>query len=180
MKYISILRGINVSGQKKIIMKDLVLLYLNLGFSHVVTYIQSGNVIFETPEKDQSKLMTLICESIKTKYNFDIPIIIRKQRELQKIMHNLPFSEIAKDEMETKVLVTFLSGKPSQANTDALLKFAKPPEQMIIRGKEVYLYCPNGYGKTKLSNNFIEKKLNVDGTTRNWKSITKLNELLLE
>jgi uncharacterized protein (DUF1697 family) len=77
----------------------------------------------------------------------------------------------------TKVLVTFLSSKPSEVRVVDIQKYVVAPEKLVVRGKEVYLYCPNGYGKSKLSNTFLEHKLGVEATTRNWKSIHKLHEL---
>ena len=80
----------------------------------------------------------------------------------------------------TKVLVTFLSSTPSEAKVADVLKYVVAPEILVVRGKYVYLYCPNGYGKSKLSNTFLEHKLGIEATTRNWKSVHKLYELSVE
>ncbi len=179
MKYISIIRGINVSGQKKIKMVDLKSLYELLGFQSVVTYIQSGNVIFDTDSGDKSELKEKIERTIEEKYAFHAPVDIRTSRELADIINNNPLGpvDLAKDGI--KVLVTFLSAKPATAKIADIQQYVAAPEQLFVIGTEVYLYCPNGYGKSKLSNNFLERKLGVGATTRNWKSVFKLYELSL-
>lgn len=177
MKYISILRGVNVGGQKKIKMADLELLYQSLGFQHVVTYIQSGNVLFEATVENISDIKERIEKAIETKYEFHVPVEIRTNREIGDILRNCPFGSVDLAKDGTKVLVTFLSSNPSEARISDLQKYVKPPEQLIVEGKEVYLYCPNGYGKSKLSNAFLENKLGAQATTRNLKTVTKLHEL---
>ena len=179
MKYISIRRGINVSGQKKIKMLDLKSLYEALGFQNVVTYIQSGNVIFETSNKNKSNIKTLIEEAIEKKYKFYVPVELRTNREIGNIIKNSPFGNVDLAEDGTKVLVTFLGAKPGKDKVSTVLGYVILPEKLVVKGKEVYLYCPNGYGKSKLSNTFLENKLGVEATTRNWKSVHKLYELLV-
>jgi uncharacterized protein (DUF1697 family) len=78
----------------------------------------------------------------------------------------------------TRVMVTFLVSVPSREQVEKLMTYVNEPERLVLVGKEVYLHCPNGYGKTRLSNNLLEKKLGVAATTRNWKSVIKLHELL--
>jgi uncharacterized protein (DUF1697 family) len=175
-KYISILRGINVSGQKKIKMADLKSLYELLGFQSVVTYIQSGNVIFDT-SKNRGDLKVIIEKAIEEKYKFHVPVELRTNHEIENIISNCPFGSVNLAEDGTKVLVTFLSSEPQEGMALDIQKNVVAPEKLVIRGKEVYLYCPNGYGKSKLSNTFLEKKLNVEATTRNWKSVYKLHKL---
>ena len=177
MKYISVLRGINVSGQKKIKMADLNELYQSLGFEGVSTYIQSGNVIFQSSSTDKDGLKRTIEKAIEGKYDFHVPVIIRTEQELREIMGSCPYEEAKIKENGTKVLVTFLQSTPSSENREALKEHVKSPEKLSIHGKEVYLYCQNGYGKSKLSNTFIENMLDTSATTRNWKSVRKLCEL---
>ena len=177
MQYISILRGINVSGQKQIKMADLKLLYEELGFRNVVTYIQSGNVIFSYNGDAAVDLKFQIEKAIEAKYKFFVPVIIRTKFEILDVINNCPFDTIDLEQNGTKILVTFLSESPPESTIDALMGHVNSPEEMVLRNREVYLYCPNGYGKTKLSNSFIERKLGVVATTRNWKSTNKLYEL---
>jgi len=174
------LRGINVSGQKKIKMADLKSLYELLGFQNVVTYIQSGNVIFDSSVSRKNEISSMIERSIQRRYNFSVPVIVRTCCDFSDVIENCPFGKINLAENGTKILVTFLSVSPKKSNITDFLNYVVPPEKIIIKGKVIYLHCPNGYGKSRLSNSFIENKLEVKATTRNWKSINKLHELSVE
>lgn len=176
MTYISLLRGINVSGKKKIIMKELKTLYESLGFTNVLTYIQSGNVIFESNE-DDTVIVNKIETAINQKYGFAVPVQVRSVSEFSNIIKACPFHELDLVEEGTRVMVTFLELVPSDKNVAKLMTYVKEPERLVLVGRELYLHCPNGYGKTKLSNTFIENKLGMRATTRNWKSVLKLGEL---
>ena len=171
------LRGINVSGQKKVKMDDLRSIYESLGFHNVITYIQSGNVIFECQNTDKTELKEKIEKSIEEKFEFQVPVEIRTERELENILNNSPFGPIDLANEGTKYLVTFLSAIPSKSKVSEIQQFVAAPEKLIINSQEVYLYCPHGYGKSKLSNNFLENKLGIEATTRNWKIVNKLYEL---
>lgn len=177
MKYISILRGINVSGQKKIKMADLKSLYELLGFKNVVTYIQSGNVIFDVETKNITELKATIEQTIQEKYGFHVPVAIRTNQEIADIIRNSPFGSVNLAKDGAKILVTFLSSKPAEANISSIQQYVASSEKLFVIEKEAYLYCPNGHGKSKLSNIFLERKLGVEATTRNWKSVHKLYEL---
>lgn len=177
MKYISILRGINVSGQKKIKMADLKSLYENEGFEDVTTYIQSGNVLFNSENRNLEEIKSIIESAIRENYKFDVPVDIRTKEEYQKIIDRCPYEEAKFEENATKVLVSFLSEEPSEDKRKQLEAIAKNPEMLKVDGRVVYLYCPNGYGKSKLSNTFIESKLGLVSTTRNWKTVQKLLQL---
>ena len=163
------LRGINVSGQKKISMIDLKKLFESLGFKNVRTYIQSGNVIFEDSSRDILKIRNKIEKKIKETFGFEVVIIIRTTKELLKIIENNPFSKKVEG-----VYVSFLSNKSGEFDIKEINKFKDKSEEFVIFSKEVYFYCPNGYGRTKLNNNFFEKKLKVSATTRNWKTVNAL------
>jgi uncharacterized protein (DUF1697 family) len=174
---ISILRGINVSGQKKILMNDLVRLYQKLGFIGIRTYIQSGNVIFGCPESIAlSKVPGLIRDAIFRENNFDVPVIMRTSEEMNETVRNNPFLKDKSINPE-KLHITFLSGLPGKEKLAVLEKIDHSPDKFIVRGKEVYLHCPVSYGETKLSNSFFEKSLGVTATTRNWKTVNKLAEM---
>jgi uncharacterized protein (DUF1697 family) len=177
LKYITLLRGINVSGQKKIKMDDLRALYKQLGHSHVASYIQSGNVLFDSNETDITVLKQKIEESISTQYRFQVPVIIRTKQDFDRIIYNYPFTGIEITGNETKLLVTFLSSKPSKEKVSLLSDYTTELEKLVAAGEQIYLYCPGGYGTSKLSNSFLEKKLGLTATTRNWRSLCKLQEL---
>jgi uncharacterized protein (DUF1697 family) len=175
--FISILRGINVSGQKKILMPDLKKLYENLKFKDIKTYIQSGNVIFKSNEKlADEELAKKIELAIHKKYDFKVPVIIRTQEEMGKIISSNPFLE-EKNIDAKKLHVTFLSEIPTKGNRETIENIDFSPDKFIIQGKEIYLHIPESYGETKFSNKFFETKLKVKATTRNWNTVNKLFEI---
>lgn len=174
--YISILRGINVSGQNSIKMANLKTLYEQLGFQSVTTYIQSGNVVFESSETDQEKLSEKIHLKIQSTFGYDIPVLVLAVDIWQRIVENNPFSN--NESKDPAFLhVTFLATAPKLDNKEAICVKRIEGEEIQIVSEAVYLYCPNGYGRTKLNNNFLENKLKVKATTRNWKTTLKLLEI---
>lgn len=174
-KFIALLRGINVSGQKQIKMSDLKTLFEATGFQNVETYIQSGNVIFSAKEKSNKIVEDKISSAIKSKLGYYVQVIVLTPEELEQVLKNNPFLKKKKD--AESFYVTFLSENPSAENIKKLNAVDYSPEEFIIYGKSIYLFVPNGYGKAKLNNNFFENKLKVFGTTRNWKTVNKLFEL---
>jgi len=174
-KFIALLRGINVSGQKKIKMIELKSLFEDLGFHCVVTYIQSGNVVFSSKEKSSEKLEAKISSTIKNKFGFDVKVIVVSPEEIEYILKNNPF--IKKKEDIDKLCITFLSETPSVEYIKQFAAISYSPEEYFIEGKHIYLFLPNGFGKAKLNNNLFENKLKVVGTSRNWKTVKALSEL---
>jgi uncharacterized protein (DUF1697 family) len=170
------LRGINVSSQKKIKMDELRALYQSLNLDNVRTYIQSGNVIFTCSFSNTIELTNTIEKKIQEIFDFSVSVIIRTNLEMKNVLENNPFFEKRKEDI-TKLHVTFLSDTPSETDVNSIHQLVIEPEEAYVHGKEVYLYCPNGYGKSKLSNSVLEKKLRVSATTRNWKTVNNLYEL---
>jgi uncharacterized protein (DUF1697 family) len=175
-KYISILRGINVSGKKMIKMEALRKLYEDMNFKNVATYIQSGNVIFESKATDTKKLQKQVEKNIIKAFGFDVPVIVKERKEVEAVITNNPFISNKKIDI-TKLHVTFLSEEPDIIHTDKIKDLKYDPDEFIISGNAVYLFCPNGYGNTKLNNNYFESKLKVTATTRNWKTVNELVKL---
>lgn len=174
------LRGINVSGQKKILMIDLKELYEKLGFKKVRTYIQSGNVIFETQSKlSQEQIAERIKSAIFNKYKFDVPVLVKSLNEVQNTLITNPFIK-EENVIHDRIYVTFLTELPKNNELEKIKTLDCSPDKFIIINKEVFLYCPNKYGESKLSNNFFENKLKVSATTRNWKTVNKLVEIALK
>jgi len=171
-KYIAILRGINVSGQKLVKMDALKLLMEELNFKNVSTYIQSGNVIFESENNDTHALAEEISEKISQAYGFQVPAIVLSAFYLSEILHRNPFV----NENIDNLYVTFLSGQPKQELMQKIEPLAYKPDEFLVMGDTIYLKCSNGYGRTKINNNFFEQKLKLFATTRNWKTVTKLAE----
>jgi uncharacterized protein (DUF1697 family) len=171
--YLSLLRGINVSGQKTVKMDALKEMYEDLHFVNVRTYIQSGNVIFEGKKSNRKDLEMLISNQLQKHFGFEVPVIILESGELKDITARNPY----RDDMTKDISymhVTFLSSKPAPVTLATINKVASPGEELTITDKAVYLYCPNGYGKTKLTTTFLEKTLKVGATTRNWKTALEL------
>jgi len=167
------LRGINVGGNKKVSMQCLKEAYASIGLKNVQTYVQSGNVVFST-DITSTSVKEKIENEIKRVFGFDVLVFVRTREELSDLVENAPFKR--KD--ETKLHVTFLSQRSANVPVDDLNSAKRGEEEFKIAGKEIYLYCPYGYGVTKLSNNFFEKKLKVSATTRNWKTVNALLAML--
>ena len=139
--YISILRGINVSGQRKILMSDLQALYVDLGFDNVITYIQSGNVIFQYTENVSDKEVSQkIEQAISEKFSFEVPVIVRSVEEIENILGRNPFINQGLD--EEKLHVTFLADFPEKQSISSMDQYNFSPDKFIITGKDVFLYCP--------------------------------------
>jgi uncharacterized protein (DUF1697 family) len=176
-RYIALLRGINVSGQRIIPMEALRASFEGMKFTAVSTYIQSGNVFFSAPPggKD-SELSRKIARALLADFGFEVTVVIRSLLEIKKILAENPFLKEKNGDING-LHVTFLEDYPAKEKTESLMKFDFTPDRFVLSGKEVYIYCPNGYGKTKINNSFFESKLKVQATTRNWKTVIKLEEL---
>jgi uncharacterized protein (DUF1697 family) len=171
--YISILRGINVSGYKMIKMDALRQSCVALGFENVKTYIQSGNIVFNFRQTDNKKLSSKIAGAIKTTFGFDVPVLVMDIDELRQILKNNPFLKDKSKEFSF-LHVTFLSDKPKQEYVNDLINRDFSPDCFHLASRSIYLYCPNGYSNSKLTNTFLESKLKVTATTRNWKTTNEL------
>ena len=176
--FIALLRGINVSGQKQIKMANLKILFEKAGFTNVQTYIQSGNVIFNSKNSDIKTIKIKIEKKIKEIYKFDVEVFIITNSKLKSVLQKNPFIK-KKKEIE-RLYITFLSEKPISLNISKLNEINYSPEEFVIDDDVIYLYFPNGYGKAKLNNNFFENKLKVMATTRNWKTANMIFDLSKE
>jgi uncharacterized protein (DUF1697 family) len=174
--YIAILRGINVSGQKMIPMKELKGLFEALHFEQVRTYIQSGNVLFEARPADSKVLAARIEAAIRERFSFQVPVLVRTATDLKGVLSRNPFLQQS-DPQTDKLHVTFLEDTPSQESLDKVAGGNYEPDEWHISEREVFLYCPAGYGNTKLNNTFLERKLGVRATTRNLKTVRQLISL---
>jgi uncharacterized protein (DUF1697 family) len=175
--YISLLRGINVSGQKIIKMEVLRKMFEYLDFSNVSTYLQSGNVVFHSTITDTRHLSEMISNEINRSFGFEVQVFILSEEAWRKIAEENPFAkDIEKD--ISALYVTFLSDDAPENALDKLSRWMTNGEEAFIHQKTVYLYYPNGYGKTKLSNNEIERALKCIATTRNWKTTLSLLSMI--
>lgn len=176
--YIAILRGINVSGQKIIKMVELKEHLASLGFVNLTTYIQSGNIVFQYDVEANKVLENKIHQNIQDSYGFDVPVIVRSKEEWQNVVVNSPFD--TNDLDVKKIGVTFLKNTPSQVPIEDIAKYKAINDEVVYSDKEIYLYMPDGFGKSKLTNNVLERKLKVAATTRNWRTTQKLLEMAME
>lgn len=176
MKYLALLRGINVSGHNMIKMEVLKKLLLNCGFQNVETYIQSGNIFVETEEDNPASIGFKIKQEIFKELGFDVPTIVVTKSDLEKCLTNNPFFK-EKNVDTKKLYVAFIS---KELNNNALndLKISQfKPDEAFIEGNRIYMKLETGAGNTKLTQKYIEKKLNVTATSRNWNTINKLIEM---
>lgn len=178
MKYIALLRGINVSGQKIIKMAELRVHLSELKINNVATYIQSGNILFDSDNVDTSILEASIQSKISEKYGFEVPVVVINRDYLIKAESENPFPNQTK-EAANRAFITFLKEEPKDENIEALKRIDISPDLMELKGKNLYFYCPNGAGRSKISNTLFEKKLKVAATSRNFKTVWKLLELSL-
>ncbi len=168
--YVALLRGINLGARNKIAMADLRELFAALGCEDVSTYVQSGNVVFRSPVRSAAKLQGGIEERIRADFGLQIRVLVRTSDELATVAEGNPFDPATAH-------VTFLAEKPPADRTKKLGERTFEPDAFRVTGRQVYLRCPNGYGRSKLSNAFLEKQLAVAATTRNWKTVTALAKL---
>lgn len=157
-------------------MRDLESTFLKLGAQSVRTYIQIGNVVFQYPETEIKLLSERIKTQIKQDYEYDLPVLVLKLESLTKLIHANPFSADNKKDKRF-IHITFLHEKPGLYDQNRIKGKISGEEEFLISDEAVFLYCPNGYGKTKLNNNFFEGSFKVEATTRNWKTTMKLLEM---
>jgi len=176
---ISMLRGVNLGPHNRMKMDALRSVYESLKLEEPRTYVQSGNVIFRTKEKDLAKLAVKIQDAIEKKFKCRPEIILRTTEELKKAIAATPFAD--RPDLEPgKILVTFLAAAPPREAEASLSKFKDYPEELHLKGREMYIYFPNGAGRSKVPWSSVEKLLKVTGTARNWNSVTKMLEMAKE
>ncbi|MBT3274535.1 MAG: DUF1697 domain-containing protein [Spirochaetales bacterium] len=171
--YISLLRGINVSGQKKILMQELKGLYENLGFLDIQTYIQSGNVVFRSSERDSSSLDKSIKKAIFANYQFEVEVIMRTLDEMIETVKHNPFFNSNSADIK-KLAVVFFQQQPETEKFLNIEELDAGDDLFSHTDREIFLYVEKGFAKTKLTNVFFEKKLGIPATTRNWRTVTTL------
>lgn len=167
--FIALIRGINVGGHKKIRMADLKVSCEALGLRNVRTLLQSGNVVFESDEKDRARLAAQIVGVL----GVEAKVILRTGAELRKVVDANPMVAEA-ERAPSRFIVVFLAEKPPAAAMKALRDAYEGPEKMQLHGAELYIEYGSGMGQSKLTNVLIERKLGVAGTARNWNTVTKL------
>ncbi len=174
---ISLFRGINVGGHQQIRMAELKELHESLGLKDVVTYIQTGNVVFTSDDADQTQLSGRIEDGFAQKFGFHVTVMVRTAAQFDEIIKNNPFQNQPMKEPKW-VLVQFLATRPANTALEDLRQAYSGPEEFHIIGQEMYIYFPEGIGRSKLSNPLLEKKLRTTGTGRNWNTVLQLHKMI--
>jgi len=172
--YAALLRGINVGGHNKVPMSALRAVVESLGHTDVTTYIQSGNVVFNSTKSVTSAALE---RAINDEFGFDITVVLRTKAELRRVVKDNPF---ARADLKT-VHVGFMASKPSAATVrdlDGVHADQFAPDEFAIKGTNLYLHLPNGMGRSKLPP-YLDRKLKVPTTVRNWNTVLKLMELAI-
>lgn len=175
MRYIALLRGINVGGNTMIKMSELLATFESLGFENVKTYINSGNIAFDAPKTAEKKLVTKIETAIEEKFGKAVPVMLREQKSIDSVLANNPFEGEFESHKEMHVL--FLSKEMPKDKLQQLLDAAPDGERYAVIGRELYCHLPKGVIDSLLGKSFIEKKLELAVTGRNWRTVQKLAEL---
>lgn len=171
--FVALLRGINVAGKGKLRMAALREACEARGLTSVTTYLQSGNIVFDCKLTSAAKVAAMVEGLLESQFNLDVRAIIRTPAELQRIVKKNPFASHARTD-PTKVHATFLASRPTAALVRQLECVDTRGDALVVSQQEVLLHCPNGYGRTKLNNVFLERQLEVIATTRNWKTVEAL------
>jgi uncharacterized protein (DUF1697 family) len=174
MRYAALLRGVNVGGRNKIAMADLRGILGNLGYGDVTTLLQSGNATF-TSELPAVRLEADIGTAIAAEAGLSIVVMVRTGAELAAAMAGHPLGR--EPDNPSRYFVAFLAAAPGSAAAAGLAGLDLAPEQAWVRGREAYLWCPNGAADTRLTGAFVEKQLGVAATARNWNTVGKLAAL---
>jgi uncharacterized protein (DUF1697 family) len=172
---VAMLRGVNVGARNKLAMNDLEALFVALGHTSVVTYIQSGNVVFHSRSSRAVSVVQGIEDRLARDLGLQVAVLLRTKDELGDVARSNPFVRTGAD--PACLHVTFLAEVPDPGLVRTVETFDGAPDELRVRGRDVFVHCPTGYGNTKLNNGFLERKLHATATTRNWKTVTKLVEL---
>ena len=173
--YVFLLRGINVGGRNKLLMRELAAMFVEAGCEDVRTYIQSGNVVFRADPSFAVGLSARITTAIAASHGYQIPVVIRTAADLARVVRGNPLLADGAD--PTKLYVGFLAEAPDPAKVARLDPDRSPPDAFVVRGDEVYLHFPNGVARSKLTNNYLDRTLGTVSTIRNWRTVCRLHEM---
>jgi uncharacterized protein (DUF1697 family) len=174
-RYAALLRGINVGGKHVVPMAELARLFSAAGCRDVATYIQSGNVVFGADARTVARLPGELAAQIQRRFGVDAPVVLRTHAELAAVAGKNPFVSLGAD--LARLMVVFLAETPARTALATLDPARSPPDELVVRGRDIYLRCPNGYGRSKLTNQYFDSKLKTVSTVRNWRTVLKLVEL---
>lgn len=174
--YVAFLRGINVRGKRKVPMAELRAMCERLNLQNVKTYIQSGNIVFKSSMAQTNDIAILLHNEIQKHFNFNVPVIVKTVNELSQIIEKNPFVS-QEDITANRIYFVLLNSLPAIELLENLSEETFENEEYVVIDNCLYLKCALGYGKAKLNNNLIERKLKVLATTRNYRTMNKLQEL---
>ena len=169
---IALLRGINVGGRNKLPMAQLRTIVEGIGGLDVRTYIQSGNVVFTAPQSIARRAATTLSDALEREAGISSPVTLRTAEEMQEIVASNPYLVPGQD--QGHLHVGFLADQPSAAAVAGLDPDRSPQDEFTVRGREIYLRCPNGLARTKLTNAYFDSRLETTSTVRNWRTTLKL------
>ncbi|HYK27458.1 MAG TPA: DUF1697 domain-containing protein [Streptosporangiaceae bacterium] len=175
MLYAALLRAINLPRHNKLTMADLRAVLAGLGYSDVVTHLQSGNAVFSTTERSAADLEHEISEALATSAGVACAVMIRSGAELAAAIDDHPLG--TEPENPSRYFVAFLAAEPDEDKVAAVRAMSFDPDKVWVRGREAYMWLPNGAAETKLTNATLEKRLGVAATSRNWNTVNKLATL---
>jgi uncharacterized protein (DUF1697 family) len=174
--YLALLRGVNVGGKNRLPMKELVDICLEAGCKNVRTFIQSGNVIFSADRPRRAALAGQIASLITARFGYRTPVILRTLKQLTDIVANNPFLE--QGSALEALYVLFLADVPNAEVVAGLDPDRSPGDAFLVRGQEIFLKLSNGVADSKLTNVYFDKQLGTISTGRNWRTVSKLLELM--
>jgi uncharacterized protein (DUF1697 family) len=166
------LRSVNVAGHGRIAMNELRESFAALKFTDVVTYIQTGNVLFDAPSKSEPAIVQAIEERLDEDFGEAPAVILRTVPALLRVGSSSPFAKAGAD--PGRHHVTFLAAAPSKKVLSSLVLPDSGRDELTVEGRDVYVHTPDGYANSKLSGTLLERRLGVLSTTRNWNTVTKL------
>ncbi len=175
--YAALLRGINVGGAKKVPMADLRALLEELGHTSVRSHLQSGQVVFASGHGDEESLAAGLTTAIERRFGFPVDVIVRDHPYLKAVADDCPFP--AADLEARQLHVTYFSAPVDEERFAAIDRAAFRPEDFRLGDRCLYLYAPDGLGRSKLAQALARPRVNkgVIATSRNWNTVTKLVEL---
>jgi uncharacterized protein (DUF1697 family) len=176
-KFIALLRGVNV-GQNMLRMERLREVSAEMKLKNARTYVQSGNIVFEA-DGTAAKWADALERKLRGETRLPVTVVVRTAKEIEDVLANNPFLTEKRID-RARLHVTFLQATPEKSTVELLASIKAGVDRFRWLGREIYLYCPNGYGRTKLSNGAIEKVLSLRATTRNWNTVNKLHEMCSE
>jgi uncharacterized protein (DUF1697 family) len=177
LKYVALMRGINVGGKNMLPMKDLVGIFAAAGCGEVVTYIQSGNVVFCADDKVVKRLESVIAKKVEEQFGLKVPVVLRTASEMEAVVRGNPF--LKAEAAEEMLHVSFLADRPGVNLVAGLDVMRSPPDEFAVIGREVYMKLVNGAARTKLTNAYFDSKLKTVSTMRNWRTVLKLAEMMV-